>query len=57
LGQLNNLLGIYLDDNKLNQINPSLSQPQQLIECRLNSNPFQCPIPSWIASQCGATCS
>lgn len=57
LGSLPNLQYLYLESNNLTSIGFTSPPPAFLGRCDFASNPFKCPVPSWAATNCGATCT
>jgi hypothetical protein len=51
---ISNLL---IDNNSFTSFNSTIRKPYNLKDCNASGNPFKCPIPDWVISECNATCT
>ncbi len=54
--QLNAMTTLDISNNQFTSVRSDLLMPPLLQKCNASNNPFKCPVPRWLVTQCGATC-
>jgi hypothetical protein len=51
------ILTMDISNNNFTTFPPDILLPPMLGNCDASNNPFKCPIPRWLKTECGATCT